>query len=356
MTKEEVIEKIKKRIEAPFQEVFGEQIDFDWNYLEIRKTPTTDLPNCPLLERINYNLYITIYYPEITIINSMGLSHNLKGLYVQIWLNKKEAQLYTFSGLRSTYSQKEWVSDYCHSHLPGICTNFSRTFCTNGSDDLLDTLKHTQKHLGYLSVMDVYLLKEQLQAYLSWESIEGVPYRNFRDVGLLRQYTQDFSFFPTFSDLGDKNLLSFPYPIKINKDFKIKNKEEIAKFIIQKVKERQAICPIIVKIGNRFYTENGGNFNVSWEEKELFKFRGNPVYLKVIEDDSVNQYDYYPRLDYLEAVCIYWERQIKMDFKESYIKDKMDKFKDPEYINTIFSNNSLSLQENVFNNDYIPNF
>lgn len=125
-------------------------------------------------ERVYYesgNLYI--HFPIINISNSLEQRHTIKDMYVKIEINR----VYIY-GWRKTLSYKEYKSSYSHSHTPFNIGSFSK-FCLGSS--VFNSL-----------VMDVMVCKSRanwemlllsIENYLSWESLEGGPYRKIADIG-----------------------------------------------------------------------------------------------------------------------------------------------------------------------------
>ena len=117
------------------------------------------------------NLYI--HFPLINISNSLEQRHTIKDMYVKIEINR----VYIY-GWRKTLSYKEYKSSYSHSHTPFDTGSFCK-FCLGSS--VFNSL-----------VMDVMVCKSRanwemlllsIENYLSWESLEGGPYRRISDIG-----------------------------------------------------------------------------------------------------------------------------------------------------------------------------
>jgi len=129
---------------------------------------------------------VVLHYPEITIRNERGATHLIRDLFVSFFVTWDENDLnadpiFRFvNGSRSTYTLLEYWSNFVHSHL------FSRSladssqgkldfddFCV-GSSDMMSTMSLLCEN--YSDEM-FELLIFQIENFVSWESLEGGPYR-----------------------------------------------------------------------------------------------------------------------------------------------------------------------------------
>lgn len=124
---------------------------------------------------------IVIYFPEINITNSKNHKHKIYDLFVKITIHKdsEKGKLYvsSISGCRSTFLLKELESNYTHSHLSNICTAFS-DFCLGSSEFAIIKANCAVDN----SYENFTLLFLSLKGYLSWESLEGGPYRHISGI------------------------------------------------------------------------------------------------------------------------------------------------------------------------------
>jgi hypothetical protein len=129
---------------------------------------------------IQFSLRLIIKYDNITITNTNNDKNEIKDLYVIInFEHKNGLSIQKIKGIRTTFSNGEFVNGYIHSHLPVqslsiIQTLFSANFCI-GNDEL-STLVNKLKIPNLFSNELLTLLLLQIEPYLSWESLEGVPY------------------------------------------------------------------------------------------------------------------------------------------------------------------------------------
>lgn len=139
---------------------------------------------------------LIIYFPIINITNSEGSSHIIKDLYTQIFIetdrDKKPERFSIYnvvlSGSRATMTIKEVDSKYGHSHLHPIgIMGGSGTFCMGASafGDLNMSLHENPVEDTWY----IYLLS--LGNYLSWESLEGGPYRKIKQIAYSSQESRE---------------------------------------------------------------------------------------------------------------------------------------------------------------------
>lgn len=127
---------------------------------------------------------IAILFPEIHITNSRNNKHTIYDLVVYFFINyhptmtgRTKASI-RFCGTRLTMTREECYSQYGHSHLPGGSIQQIDNFCLGSSE--FGVL------ISQCSLECTQLLWEMmfmsLPSYLSWESLEGGPYRCMKDI------------------------------------------------------------------------------------------------------------------------------------------------------------------------------
>lgn len=133
-----------------------------------------------------------IHFPEVTITNRDNMSHNIKDLFVRISMATHNSNLYIeeIQGGRTTYTYAEVSSDYSHSHLPGTYISSVRPlpyfnkFCT-GLGHINDFI--AEINAGEVTETNLTRLLVQIIGLVSYESIEGAPYRNMRNIFIRTQ-------------------------------------------------------------------------------------------------------------------------------------------------------------------------
>lgn len=127
-----------------------------------------------------YFLEIAIKFPDITITNSRGKSHNIKDLLVFTTINLETMKFSKdIEGYRGSLTPEEVCSQYNHSHLrAGDCNKITK-FCLGSSEmavlvaEMKSNTINSQKFEFYCGSLD---------QYVRWESLEGIPYIEFSSI------------------------------------------------------------------------------------------------------------------------------------------------------------------------------
>ena len=133
---------------------------------------------------------IYILFPEINITNRDRANHTIKDLLVLIQLynhNNTTLKIHLLKGGRLTLSYAEYQSDYFHSHLPTSKNSISTgmnlpclsDFCT-GSGEI--NIYHSNINGDGFSEERFIRYAMQIMSLVSYESIEGTPYRHIRSI------------------------------------------------------------------------------------------------------------------------------------------------------------------------------
>lgn len=109
---------------------------------------------------------LVIHYPFITISNERNETHDIHNLYVTIDLNLN------VEGYRTSLSQVECQSGYCHSHISRI---EGGEFCKGQSPLALAVVDY--KDIDKITIDDARRFIFALDVFLPHESIEGKPYK-----------------------------------------------------------------------------------------------------------------------------------------------------------------------------------
>jgi hypothetical protein len=127
--------------------------------------------------------YFKVLYPSITIKNSLGKTHTIKNLVVVFVLSWHENKwiIESFLGTRLTMTYMEVMRNYTHSHLNSdVRSSFFKlslgNFCQGSSE--LGTLiaEFNIEENKDLKNLTLEALLYTLDTFVSWESLEGVPY------------------------------------------------------------------------------------------------------------------------------------------------------------------------------------
>lgn len=134
---------------------------------------------------VKLHLQITIKFNEIKMTNSKGISYFIKDLFVRFNINTNGV-IDSIKGTRSSISYEEFKTGYVHSHLPrsqNRLGHFSQ-FCLGSNSELITASVFFNESVNNKSNIDVSFLffLNQLKAYVSYESLEGGPYIQIKDV------------------------------------------------------------------------------------------------------------------------------------------------------------------------------
>lgn len=135
---------------------------------------------------------IYILFSEINITNRDRANHTIKDLLVLIQLynyNNTALRIHSLKGGRLTLSYAEYQSDYFHSHLSisksSISTGMNlphlSAFCT-GSGEI--NIYHSNINGDGFNEERFIRYAMQIMSLVSYESIEGTPYRYIRSISV----------------------------------------------------------------------------------------------------------------------------------------------------------------------------
>ena len=123
--------------------------------------------------------YIVVRFPSITVTNENNKSVDIQELYARISVGTNGVMIGRFELIRSYYPIDQWNSDYCHSHVSHIATEWLEP-CT-GTGPINSTMGRL--HNGYNE--NVWgLFCYELDKFVRVESIAGVPYKRLESIGL----------------------------------------------------------------------------------------------------------------------------------------------------------------------------
>ena len=262
---------------------------------------------------------ILIYFPEILIKNSAEQEHLIKDLYVQLVFNEDCNKLREIQIARTTATEKELRNNYLFSHLN--CKNlgeFSYSVCL-GSGTVIRNLYTKIRTDSFNFVKNYVNFLHTLKYYLSWESVEGVPYYYINNViNDSNRYKEvyDISYDLDYFLPLIKNLSDFKYRYSItDTNICIKLEQESIDVIDNILTEN---CPKEYKYlrhdkrsvkresnNNSFYKRYNG-------ESAEFKFKEQEISLKVIPDEEDDAIEILPlkiHIEILTKVVNYIEKE-----------------------------------------------
>lgn len=127
------------------------------------------------------NIEIIVLFHQIEVKNSLDIRHTMSDVYLKIILyysnvnNKILFSLNNFSLYRGKYFKEELNIQYMFSHISGVSGSekFQDSWCLGNTE-----FKKYVNNLKYgVNILDIVFIILQFKAYLSWESIEGTPYK-----------------------------------------------------------------------------------------------------------------------------------------------------------------------------------
>lgn len=151
---------------------------YDFDYDEIEEMTFLELYNN---DSDSANQELIIKFPELTLFNSIGSQHTIKDLFIKIKASSVGI-INTLYGTRTTFNLKELSSNYIHSHLHPDAINGFSNFCMGTSE--LGMYMAEKSNTPDLSEDEFEYLLHIINNYLTWESLEGGPYKKIDDISI----------------------------------------------------------------------------------------------------------------------------------------------------------------------------
>lgn len=139
--------------------IFPEGEDYSWDYI--------------IYQRI---FCFVVKLKKVEITNSLNQKHIIRDLYVLLPFNNVFKMTGNLMGTRGEISNFENDGGYLHSHLPGHGVN---NFCL-GTGPIRDYISRFNISPDENELFNVIY---NIKIYAAWESIEGRPYRQIKDLG-----------------------------------------------------------------------------------------------------------------------------------------------------------------------------
>lgn len=167
-------------------DIFGDKWDIEFDIIKLGKRRVVLIKN------------IIVHFPELTITNTKGNSHNIKDLFMLLPLyindSRNFIKIFDLYGFRTTFTYEEIASRYSHSHLSGNPYDCKQLlfepnifpikahYCT-GSGVINMTLGDVNSAEKFNE--DTFsMLLVQMITMVSWESLEGTPYQYINEISL----------------------------------------------------------------------------------------------------------------------------------------------------------------------------
>lgn len=131
---------------------------------------------------------VIIYFDSFDVTNSKNQHITVKDFYVRVTFddanNMRDLCVSSIMGARTTFTAAEHNSTYSWSHLHRHSINSPiswKGFCL-GSDGAMKAAMYNTNEKWDDNLYTLFLL--ELQTYLSWESIEGGPYKRMETIAI----------------------------------------------------------------------------------------------------------------------------------------------------------------------------
>lgn len=142
---------------------------------------------CPIRGEDAKQVELIIHFPLIEITNSEKRKHIIQDLYVAIPMAWKGDAGYInggIEGIRATLTPEEAFSGYSHSHLPSYQRKQPdwAEFCLGSGKGPMYSAINSLVMLEDWDLLKFEVLLMQLDKYVRWESLEGGPYRQIKEI------------------------------------------------------------------------------------------------------------------------------------------------------------------------------
>ena len=304
-----------------YQRMCGESL-VNWNETDLNLIPDNiwEIIFARAYQRLFHNgqhrncPYIMVYFPSVTITNEYGASTTVKDLYMKVIIGGMGNTI-ELEGNRSTYTMKQLLVGYRHSHLNTLDRSSPQIFgyfCT-GSGPINGIMNNLR--IKY-DEMDWRLYCYELNRLVSVESIAGTPYvrlesmsdNNARSICIDR-----FNFVNLITTESKRFLLYFLknklVEIKFNYiDGHYDLNVDFVKFVLDitrcykeytvtnpPINIREGLIHVLI-INNKFYYKESdsrrqlSSFIDAHQNQILFQFKGKDVKL-IIEDATIETAD-----------------------------------------------------------------
>lgn len=123
------------------------------------------------------NICVIVHFPKVRVTNENDRFIDITHLWARVTLTLEGTTCGRFQLCRTEFPESHWISDYAHSHLPGLCTSF-QTPCT-GSGPINGTITTCSTSFQE----DFWRLYcYELSLFVKVESLAGHPHRYLEKV------------------------------------------------------------------------------------------------------------------------------------------------------------------------------
>ena len=123
------------------------------------------------------NICVIVHFPQVRVSNENDRFIDITHLWARVTLTLEGTTCGRFQLCRTEFPESHWISDYAHSHLPGLCTSFHQPCTGNGPINGTITTCSTSFQEDFWR-----LYCYELSLFVKVESLAGVPYRHLEKV------------------------------------------------------------------------------------------------------------------------------------------------------------------------------
>ena len=264
------------------------------------------------------NVNILLKFKNKVIKNSVGLTHTMPEIIFNLPFN-----LYSFTTdsrstvIRSVLTSSEVISNYNFSHTNGDYNRFDNDLCYGSSDteinksiNLFNNFYNAASSYWSRSFISLFSVFLNIDTYLSWESLEGTPYKYIKNIKSSNIAISSENNVKAY-DYSNYNIImnSIRNTVSVEENFKnfknlftiIKSKDlnnnDVIKAKLLNEEYFYELCetkPKIIPIGNNnyitSYPQDRNSANVTFNPKSIYKDKeGKQVYTSMIFSFSVKE-------------------------------------------------------------------
>ena len=150
-----------------------------------------------------FGVFLLVWFPEVTVTNENDRSVDIQDLYIKVHIGADGSMAGSPTMNRATYPLDQFLSNYMHSHTPGINKIRANTFqhiCT-GSGPIQNTIGNLNGEFDE----DLWqLFCSELEDFVQVESLDGGPYKRMEKIGITSRMGEVAMKFP-YIIAGDLN-------------------------------------------------------------------------------------------------------------------------------------------------------
>ena len=118
------------------------------------------------------NICVIVHFPQVRVTNENDRYIDITHLWARVTLTLEGTTCGRFQLCRTEFPESHWISDYAHSHLPGLCTTFREPCTGSGPINATITTCSTSFQEDFWR-----LYCYELSLFVKVESLAGGPHR-----------------------------------------------------------------------------------------------------------------------------------------------------------------------------------